>query len=93
MTAKGFGLIKPRQFKKGEKVRTDVCQKVYKEISKQLHPNGEPKNMKTASWIDENGSWFIADITNHPELWHLAGFNDYSKKKWNINPNNPRNEN
>ena len=83
MTAQGFGSIKPRPRKKGEKVREDVCQQISKEISKKLHPNGEPENMRTASWIDyETGDWMFADITNRPELWHLAGFNVESKKRW-----------
>jgi hypothetical protein len=45
-------------------------------------------------WVDyETGDWMFADITNRPELWHLAGFDFESQKRWDANPNNPKNEN
>ena len=74
--AKGFGSQRP-------KIREKLCTDIANQIGKRLHPNGEPPNMRTTSWIDyETGDWIFADITNRPDLWHLPAFDVESKKRY-----------
>ena len=76
----GFGNEPP---KKRPRIRKELCKKIAKEIGRSLHPNGEPPNMRTASWIDyETGDWVFADITNHPDLWDLPAFDVASQKRY-----------
>ena len=77
--SKGFGSQKPKK----PKVRKKLCKKIANQISKSLHPNGEPQNMRTASWIDyETGDMVFADITNRPDLWHLPAFDVESQRRY-----------
>ena len=77
---KGFG--SPNKDQK-PKVRMELCRKIADQIGKRLHPNGEPPNMRTASWIDyETGDWVFADITNHPDLWDLPAFDVASERRY-----------
>ena len=76
INSKGFGSQKP-------KVREKLCRSLAKKVSKELHPYGEPKNMRTTSWIDyETGDWVFADITNRTDLWHLPAFDVESKRRY-----------
>ena len=75
-SSKGFGSQKP-------KVRKKLCIDIANQIKKQLHPNGQPPNMRTTSWIDyQTGDLVFADITDRPDLWHLPAFDVESKKRY-----------